>query len=206
MSEKDVYMKEPNARMGQLYAKLYYHLAHELFSLGEAGERALRRGIREFAIDRGETMKRIAENMGLPLTYETRKRINDMPSSEIFEESAIYFPDKKYAESPEGFCPLAEWWRKYPDGMMLGKIYCDELHHAKFAAFNPKHKVDMVEYITEGDPKCNLVGYVLGDDYDKMRQNTIKEICEKANRYGFIKDSSEDGSLKSAFKKLELKK
>lgn len=201
MEKKEVYMEGPNARMGQIYAKLYYYLARELVSFGKEGEKALRRGIREFAKDRGELMRRIAESMGLPLTYETEAKLHDMPFKEICEESAKYFPDIEATYSNEGFCPYAEWWGMYLDGTELGKIYCDEFHHAQWAAFNPKHSVDMVEKITEGDPKCTLVSYVEGDDYDKKRRKTIKEICEKARNYGFIVDSSEYGELNLACKK-----
>jgi hypothetical protein len=72
MKEKVVYMKdEPLARMGELWAKLYYHMAKEMLTLGEEGEKALRRAIRNYARDRGETMRKQAEALGLPLTYET---------------------------------------------------------------------------------------------------------------------------------------
>ena len=64
--EKVAYMKdEPLARMGELWAKLYYHLVREMLSLGEEDEKALRGGIRNYATDRGETMRKQAEALGL---------------------------------------------------------------------------------------------------------------------------------------------
>ncbi len=56
----------------------------------------------------------------------------------------------------------------------------------------------MVDVITKGDPICTLTSYEEGDEYDKKRKETIKEICEKAKKYGFISDSSEWGKLEKA--------
>jgi hypothetical protein len=205
MSEKEnvIYMKDaPLARMGELWAKLYYHMAKEMLKFGKEGEQALRRAIRNYAIDRGETMKKQAEALGLPLNYETfQVTIKDMPFKEICEEMVKYYPDAKGTSPSEGFCAYAVVWSKYPDGWDIAKIYCDEFHHAKWAAFNPKFKVDMVSVITRGDPCCNLVSYIEGDEYDKQRQKTIEEICSKAKRYGFLIDTSEYGKLENACKK-----
>lgn len=66
----EVYMRDaPVSRMGELYRKLYYHLAKALVDkFGEEGEKALREAIRNFAFDKGETMARQAKAIGLPLT------------------------------------------------------------------------------------------------------------------------------------------
>lgn len=201
--EKVVYMKnEPLARMGEMWAKLYYHLAKEMLTLGEEGEKALRKAIRNYAIDRGETMRKQAEALGLPLTYETfQTTIKDMPFMEMCEEMVKYYPDAKGVTSAEGFCAYAEVWRKYQDGWDIAKIYCDEFHHAKWVAFNPDFRVDMVAEITRGDPCCILKNYVEGDEYDQKRRKTIEEICAKAKSYGFIVDSSLHGNLDDACKR-----
>jgi hypothetical protein len=211
MSEKEriIYMKdEPLARMGELWAKLYYHLAKEMLTLGEEGEKTLRKAIRNYGKDRGEKMRRQALSLGLPLTYQTfEETINDMPFKEICEETIKYFPDAKNKEIPEKekctyeFCPYAEVWKNYPDGWDIAKIYCDEFHHAKWAAFNPKFKVDMVSEITRGDSCCILISYIDGDDYDRKRQKTIKEVCDKAKSYGFMLDTSTHGKIEKACKK-----
>jgi hypothetical protein len=86
-------------------------------------------------------------------------------------------------------------WERYPDGWEVAKIYCDEFHHAKWEAFNPNFRVDMVSEITRGDPVCNLRSYEVGDEYDQQRQKDLREICEKAKSYGFILDSSPNGDL-----------
>jgi len=205
LSEKrnEVYMKEPLARLGELYAKLYYQLAKEMLSFGEKGERALRRAIRNYGKDRGETMRKQAEALMLPLTYETfRLKVKDFPTKEIMEECVKYFPGAKvsYGSGYLEFCELAEVWNRYPDGRKIGKIYCDEFHHAKWAAFNPKFKVDMIKEITNGDSYCKLISYIEGDEYDQKRQKTIKEICAKAKSYGFIIDTSQHGNIEEACK------
>jgi hypothetical protein len=204
-NQKDEFIEEPLVRMAQIWTKLYYHMANALISFGEEGEKALRKSIRDFAIDRGETMRRIAEKLNLPLTYETEAKLHDMPFNEICEQSKKYFPDTEGTYASEGFCPYAEWWRSYPNGTKVGKIYCDEFHHAQWAAFNPKHRVDMVEKITEGDPKCTLVSYVDGDDYDIKRQEALNEICSLSKKYGFIVDSSDLGSLDLICQKMNDK-
>lgn len=206
MSEKEkvVYMKdEPLARMGELYAKLYYYLAKEMLTFGEEGEKALRKAIRNYAIDRGEKERKQAEALGLPLTYETfQVTLKDMPFTQIQKEMGKYYPDFKEATTAEGFCTYAEVWRRYLDGWDIAKIYCDEFHHAKWAAFNPKFRVDMVAEITRGDPCCILRSYIEGDEYDQKRQKTIEEICAKAKNYGFIIDSSPDGNIQETCKQI----
>ena len=195
--EKIVYMKdEPLARMGEIYAKLYYYLAKEMLTFAEEGEKALRKAIRNYAIDRGEQERKQAEALGLPLTYETFGiTVKDMPFDIIQKEMGKYYPDFKDATTEEGFCSYAEVWRRYPDGWEIAKIYCDEFHHAKWAAFNPKFRVDMVAEITRGDPCCTLRSYIEGDEYDQKRQKDIKEIRDKAKNYGFINDASSHGNI-----------
>ena len=198
MSEnKPIYMKdEPLARMGELWAKLYYHMAKEMLSLGEPGEEALRRAIRNYGKDRGETTRAQAEALGLTLSYETsRVSLKDMPFDIISNELVKYYPSAPGCTAEEGFCAYAEFWKKYSDGWEIAKIYCDEFHHAKWKAFNPKFRVDMVAEITRGDPCCILRSYVEGDEYDQKREEALKEICEKAKSYGFFIDSSPEGDL-----------
>jgi len=195
--EIEPYMKDaPVARMGELYGKIYYHLAKELVDVfGDEGEEALRRAIRNFAIDRGEQSRAQAEAMGLPLDWHTfsRDSIADMPDTQPGYKK--YHPNVTGTSPSNGLCTYAEVWKNYPDGYKLGKIYCDEFHHAKWKAFNPNFRVDMVEVITKGAPVCTLVSYEVGDEYDKKRAEAVTEICSKAKKYGFIVDKSSCGNL-----------
>jgi hypothetical protein len=98
------YVEDPVARMGEIWAKLYYHMAREFMALGAQGEEALRRGIRNFARDRGEVMRRVAEERRLPLTLNTLMRnppqgVHDMPFEEICEEALKNFLDIKIDRS-----------------------------------------------------------------------------------------------------------
>jgi hypothetical protein len=198
MTKKEtIYMKdEPLARMGEMWAKLYYHLAKEMLTL-EKGEEALRRAIQNYAIDRGETMREQAKTLGLPLNYETfQKTIKDMPFRELCDEMVKYYSEAEGSTPLEGFCAYAEFWRNYPDGWDVAKIYCDEFHHAKWSAFNPKFKVDIISVITKNEPCCILRSYIEGDEYDKKRKEELMEICAKAKKYGFTVDSSEHGDIK----------
>jgi hypothetical protein len=192
-----IYMKdEPLARMGELWAKLYYHMAKEMLALGVDGEEALRRAIRNYGKDRGETTRGQAEAAGLPLTYETfQVTLKDMPFGQICKELVRYYPDASGCTAEEGFCAYAEFWKKYTDGWGVAKIYCDEFHHAKWKAFNPLFRVDMVSEITRGDHCCVLRSYVEGDEYDRERQETLRDICMKAKSYGFFTDTSPEGRL-----------
>lgn len=192
----EIYMKEaPLARMGEMWAKLYYHMAKEMLALGPEGEEALRRSIKNYAIDRGETMRKQAKDLGLPLDWDTfRVHIKDMPFLELCKEMTQYYPSEVFTSS-EGFCAYAKIWERYPDGWEIAQIYCDEFHHAKWAAFNPTFSVDMVSEITRGDPVCILRSYEIGDEYDQQRQQDLREICEKAKSYGFMTDTSSNGDL-----------
>jgi hypothetical protein len=194
----------PLARMGELYGKLFYHFAKEMLSLGEEGEEALRKAIRNYAKDRGETERSQAESLGLPLNYETfRISVKDMPYMQMSEEYRRYHPEIEGNSPFDGFCMFADIWSRYPDGWDVARIYCDEFHHAKWAAFNPKFKIDMVEVITKGDPVCTAPCYIEGDEYDQKRQKDIEEICAKAKSYGFLVDSSSYGDIKEIGKNVK---
>lgn len=199
-------MKEaPLARMGEMWAKLYYHMAKEMLTLGKEGEEALRRSVRNYAIDRGNTMRKQAEDLGLPLNWDTfRVHVKDMPFLELCKEMTLYYPSEKYTSS-EGFCAYAKIWERYSDGWEIAKIYCDEFHHAKWAAFNPKFRVDMVAEITRGDPACILRSYEVGDEYDQQRDKDLVEFCANAMKYGFLLDSSPSGDVSKICLKDEKK-
>jgi len=72
----------------------------------------------------------------------------------------------KSYKSSEGFCAYAEFWRNYKDGWDVAKIYCDEFI-TRMGAFNPKFRIDMVSTITKGNPNCQLVTYIEGDEYER---------------------------------------
>ena len=140
-------------------------------------------------------MRAQAEAMGLPLDWQTfgRAGLGDMPDTQPGFKK--HHPECRGTKPSEGLCTYAEVWRNYPDGWDLGRIYCDEFHHSKWAAFNPRFRVDMAEVITKGDPICTLVSYEEDSEYDKKRKATISEIASKAKKYGYLTDSSSYGDL-----------
>ena len=65
-----IYMKDaPLARMGEMWAKLYYHMAKEMLALGLEGEEALRRSIKNSVLQpefiQGELFWRRKSPIGL---------------------------------------------------------------------------------------------------------------------------------------------
>ena len=66
-----------------LYALMYYHLAKEFKRLGEDGEKALRRGIRNYGKARGVRLGKRHESLGLPNTMKTLFTNYDLPGDTL---------------------------------------------------------------------------------------------------------------------------
>jgi len=101
------------------FADLYFHFAKVLVEeLGEdKAEKLIEKAIRNRAIERGERLRQIAIEKGLPLTLETWRKINDIP---------FLGWDKSLGKF---HCPYAEGWlRRYEENPWfprIAKLYCD---------------------------------------------------------------------------------
>jgi hypothetical protein len=143
-----------------LYALMYYHLAKEFKGLGEEGEKALRRGIRNYGKARGVRLRKRHESLGLPNTMKTLFTNYDLPGDTISKRKQVKLTNDD-RESHTFACNLEKIWvlEGGEDGDYLGSIYCDEFHQAMWGAYRDGTIVELPELLTKGDPHCHFIVY-----------------------------------------------
>ena len=143
-----------------LYAMLYYYLAKEFASLGEEGEKALRRGIRSYGEARGARLRRRHEEMELPITMETLFKNYVLPGDSVSRRRQVKLTEDE-RESYTLVCLLEKIWAQEggEEGDRLGSIYCDEFHQAMWGAYKEGTVVELPELLTKADPHCHFVVY-----------------------------------------------
>lgn len=153
------YIEEEDAEKQQFYwVGLYYFFARAAIEMyGERGEGALRAGVRSYGRERGQRMRRIANSKGLPANLLTLFDHYDLMSDPRFvhpTEGLVY--TKEVKKSITGRCPDAEMWGRLPDGLHIGSIYCEEVHHQIYQGFDPAIQVNLCETLTNGGEFCRF--------------------------------------------------
>jgi hypothetical protein len=142
------------------WTKLYYYLAKNLVEMfGIEGEQALREGIRNFGVDRGTTLRKEHLKSGLQPNLKNLFTYGDLPGDPRFRRNKIELtPQTRFSETL--VCPMASLWKEM-GGMNLGRIYCEEFHHAKFSAYAPHTQVNLTKTLTQdGDEFCRFSVYL----------------------------------------------
>lgn len=150
------------AEFGDLWALMYYHFAKEMLdSFGKDGEEALRRAIRSYGRERGIRLRNRHEELGLPINIKSLFEHYDLPGHpdnrrrrEILEEDQLL--------SYILYCPYRKIWADR-GGDDIGRIYCEEFHHAMWQAYRDDIVVKIPEILTKGDEHCRFIVHVKGE-------------------------------------------
>ena len=153
------YIEDEDAEKQQFYwVGLYYFFAKAAIEMyGEKGEGALRKGVRAYGQERGQRMRRIADSNGMPANLKTLFDHYDLMSDPRFvhpTEGLVMTEEVK--KSITGRCPDAEMWGRLPDGLHIGSIYCEEVHHQIYSGFDPAIQVNLCETLTNGGSFCRF--------------------------------------------------
>lgn len=146
--------------MQDIWSKFYCHLAKSLIDqLGIEGEKALREGIRNFGIDRGLVQWEKHKALGMKRNLYNLFSYGDLPNDPRFRRNRkLLTTQQRFTETL--VCPLADMWEEM-GCKYIGRIYCEEFHHAKFAAYAPKVQVNLSQTLTqEGDNLCRFSIYL----------------------------------------------
>ena len=158
------------------WAKLYLHLAKAVDrDFGIEGEWELRRAVRQFGIDRGLAQREQHLKAGLKPNMTNLFGKGDLPGDPRFRRNKIKLnPQERFSETL--VCPIASMWRDM-DGMRLGRLYCEEFHHAKFSAYAPKSQTNLSQTLTqEGDQFCRFSVYLRPGNMDaEERREAFEE-------------------------------
>jgi hypothetical protein len=146
--------------MMDLQAKMYYYLAKGLIdNFGLPGEAAVRRAIRRFGWERGKKLR--AEHLAKGLEINTYNLFTyyDLPGDSRFKRNRIDFTtETRLSETLE--CTFYEVWRTFADGNRLGRIYCEEIHHQIFGAYDSAVQTNLATTLTQGDDRCRFAVYL----------------------------------------------
>jgi hypothetical protein len=146
-------------RMTDLTAKMYYYLARGLCeSFGIEGDGALRRAIRRFGRERGLRLRRQHLDRGLEISMNNLFTYYDLPSDDRFRRNKIELTDQTRL-SETLVCPFHDVWKSYPDGNKIGRIYCEEVHHAIFGGYDQAVQTNLSTTLTQGDDRCRFAIY-----------------------------------------------
>jgi len=163
--------QDPVVQMMQHYGKLYYYMAKEMVeTFGPAGEAALRRAIRNFARDRGATLRRRHQEQGLEVNVKSLAEHYDMPGSRTsaFKRTFLQL-DEDNRVSETYVCQLAQIWEQLGGeaGLSLGSIYCQEFHPAMWGEYDERIRTTLPRLLTLGDPCCRFEVHREGKAHDE---------------------------------------
>lgn len=124
--------------MYQMFAKMFAHLAKEVVDeFGEKGAEAIKRGVWNFGVERGQGIAKRALARGKKNDSDNYLTSYDMDRSDEFESSDSY--GDGYVEQVFTRCVFASQFQK--DGMeKYGWLYCEMIDPAIAYGYNPKLK------------------------------------------------------------------
>lgn len=140
------------------YTLLYSFLGRSLISrFGKDGERALREATRRYGRDRGETLRKKHEALGVKVNMQSLFTIcSDLPPDPRFRrELQELNPEERVSHTL--FCPMSDIWRQYGE-RYIGRIYCEEFHPACYChyAFDYGRANLSMTLTQEEDDYCNF--------------------------------------------------
>jgi hypothetical protein len=152
--------KDALGQMGDIWAMLYYHMAKTFCDrFGLEGEAALRRAVREYGRARGLAMRARHLAEGRPINLESLFGHYDLPSDPRTSRNLFELtPETRLSATKT--CQFADLWMEKEDGDHLGRIYCEEVHHAIFEAYDSAVQVNLTQTLTQGDDCCRFAVYL----------------------------------------------
>ena len=167
-------------RYQDAWSKLYLHLARTVTeTFGIEGEQLLRQGIRHFGVDRGRAQRENHMRAGLKPNLLNLFSKGDLPGDPRFRRNKIKLTEQERL-SETLVCPIAAMWRSM-DGLALGRIYCEEFHHAKFGAYAPKAQINLSQTLTqEGDIFCRFSVYLRPGNMDAAERKEVFTAYDSA--------------------------
>ncbi len=137
-----------------LFAQLFASVAKEVKKdFGQAGEEAVRRGVKNFGERRGRHIAANAAADGKPNTLENYLPYYDMERSELFIYDTVM--GEKLIDQKFHQCPFAAAWIADGDEE-LGKLYCDHIDCSIAHGFNPNLEHAELTHLLNGAPCCHM--------------------------------------------------
>jgi len=141
------------------FADLYFHFSKVLVEeFGqEKAEKLIEKVVRNRAVERGERLRKVANEKGLPLTLETWSKITDIP---------FLGWDKSLGKF---HCPYAEGWLGRYEGNpwfpRIAKLYCDVNDVQVIETFTGNLSQRITKNVLCGDDTCEREYFPLKKEY-----------------------------------------
>lgn len=184
---------------------MYTFLARILYDeYSLEGESALREAIRRFGRDRGLTNRQRLLDNNIKINLETLYcEGRDRPGDPRFvQNSPLNTREEKIDWT--FVCPDADLWRYY-HSTDVGRIYCEEFHHACYEAFTfDIAKINLTRTLTqEGDDRCSFYFTFRAENVP----DELKPLCFEEYDPGYVKPTKPmpKPQGKSGFNMLWLK-
>lgn len=159
------------------WSLLYVCLAKAVTGLkGMDGEAALREGNRQFGYDRSRNLVKLHKSLGLKLNMKNLFTYGDLPNDPRFKRERIALnPQERISNTL--VCPIADLWKRN-DARWLGRIYCEEFHHACYGSYAPHVQVNLAKTLTQAyDDHCCFAVYLRpGDLTPEQRAESFSEF------------------------------
>lgn len=186
------------------WSMLYMCIAKEVIDQqGIAGESALRAGIREFGYDRSRNLVKRHKELGLKLNMENLFTYGDLPGDPRFKRERIALnPQERISNTL--VCPIADMWKRN-NATWIGRIYCEEFHHACYGSYAPHVQVNLSKTLTEKyDDHCSFAVYLRPGAQNSTER--VESFAEYDQNYVApdLSDYTTPGA-KEGFNKLSIK-
>jgi len=157
----EISLEEGLGHLMDIQAKMYYYLGKGLCAFGLEGEAALRRAIRLYGRERGLNLRREHLARGLEINLKNLFNHYDLYSHidpRIRKNQREFTEQSRINESLN--CTLFDTWKQYPDGIDIGRIYCEEVHHQIYGAYDDAVQINLTHTLTRGDDRCRFSTYL----------------------------------------------
>ena len=153
-----------------IMAKLFAHLTKAVVDqFGEAGQDAIREGVRTFGEERGRDIARRAAAHGQPNDILNYLPNYDMGRSDLFTYETSY---EQPSEIEQTFtrCPFGDTWKA--DGMEdYGILYCQMIDPSIAKGYNPNFEVIHDKYLVK-DGHCHFRFQMKNQEEAKKAEST----------------------------------
>lgn len=139
---------------------MYMHIGRSLLDeLGIEGEAIVRESVRRYGRDRGRTLREIHRKYNLKPNLYNLFNYYDLPLNTAYRQNKVVSTTQERITHTRA-CPIADLWKENNE-LPLGRMYCEEFHHAMFCAYAPKTEVNLAQTLTiEGRDYCSFATYL----------------------------------------------
>ena len=145
-------LSEASARFA---ADLYYFVARRVIEdLGEAGERAVRRGLREFGLARGAAIRAEVEAAGEEVNLSNFLKHYNLPMRRAWRGLSSVTATRR--DNTVTRCPFADQWLQR-DGASIGQAYCEEVDPAIREGYSPELHFTASQFLLRDHAPCRQI-------------------------------------------------